>query len=111
MEQEKRRACAVVFDMDGVIFDSEQLVIDCWMQIADQYGYDREGVRECCLKSLGTTTAATGAIFRERFDPLLRRRVFRAFENTLLAFGILTTVSDGVSAQISSRASSLDWLS
>lgn len=67
MEQEKKRACAVVFDMDGVIFDSEQLVIDCWMQIADQYGYDREGVRECCLKSLGTTTAATGAIFRERF--------------------------------------------
>ena len=40
---------AVVFDMDGVIFDSEIKVVECWRVIADKYGipdiYD--AVREC----------------------------------------------------------------
>ena len=67
MNQEKNRAKAVVFDMDGVIFDSEQLVIDCWLLIAEEYGYDPEGVKQCCLDSLGTTTAKTGEIFKKRF--------------------------------------------
>ena len=40
---------AVVFDMDGVIFDSERLVIECWKVIADKYGIkDIETIcREC----------------------------------------------------------------
>ena len=29
---------AVVFDMDGVIFDSERLVLECWEKIAEEYG-------------------------------------------------------------------------
>ena len=31
-------APAVVFDMDGVIFDTEILVIGCWQQAAEEYG-------------------------------------------------------------------------
>ena len=28
---------AVVFDMDGVIFDSERAVMQCWKELADKY--------------------------------------------------------------------------
>ena len=28
---------AVIFDMDGVIFDSEKMVIICWQEVADKY--------------------------------------------------------------------------
>ena len=30
---------AVLFDMDGVIFDSEIKVIECWKDIAEKYGF------------------------------------------------------------------------
>ena len=31
---------AVVFDMDGVILDSEQLVVRSWQKIAGKYGIE-----------------------------------------------------------------------
>ena len=31
---------AVIFDMDGVILDSEQLVVKCWQKIAGKYNID-----------------------------------------------------------------------
>lgn len=49
MKKENREFEAVVFDMDGVIFDSERLVIACWKEIADKYNIlDIEvACREC----------------------------------------------------------------
>ena len=29
---------AVIFDMDGVIFDSETLVLNCWREVAECHG-------------------------------------------------------------------------
>ena len=37
---------AVVFDMDGVIFDSERLVLECWKEVADKYGI--EDIEDAC---------------------------------------------------------------
>ena len=31
---------AVVFDMDGVIFDSERATMYCWLEIAEKYGIE-----------------------------------------------------------------------
>ena len=33
---------AVVFDMDGVIFDSERATMQCWLSLADKYGIKNE---------------------------------------------------------------------
>lgn len=52
-----KRFEAVIFDMDGVIFDSEQLVIKCWKVVADKYGI--RDIEDTCRKCLGLNKDAT----------------------------------------------------
>ena len=56
---------AVVFDMDGVIFDSERAVMNCWIALAEKYGIqDIEGPYLACT---GTTMARTREIMMEAY--------------------------------------------
>lgn len=48
---------AVVFDMDGVIFDSEVKVIECWKVIAKKYGIDN--IEAACYECLGVNRVET----------------------------------------------------
>lgn len=52
---------AVVFDMDGVIFDSEALVMETWAEVAAIHGM--EHIEEVCRDCLGTNAAVNKAIF------------------------------------------------
>lgn len=56
---------AVVFDMDGVIFDSERATMDCWMELAEKYGIDN--MEEAFLACTGTTMVRTREIMLERY--------------------------------------------
>lgn len=56
---------AVVFDMDGVIFDSEALVIRTWKQVADKYGIP--DIEKTCMECLGTNSEATLKIFQKHY--------------------------------------------
>ena len=56
---------AVVFDMDGVIFDSERLVIECWKVVADKYGV--QGIEEACQEVLGVNAVETKEKFLKRY--------------------------------------------
>ena len=47
---------AVVFDMDGVILDSEQLVVKSWQKTADKYGI--EDIESFCMAALGLNREA-----------------------------------------------------
>ena len=52
---------AVIFDMDGVIFDSERAVYALWCQMAEKYGF--KNVDTPYYKSIGTNKDATRKIF------------------------------------------------
>lgn len=56
---------AVIFDMDGVIFDSETLVIEVWSEVADRHGI--ADIVNTCYACLGVNAAAAKRIFLERY--------------------------------------------
>ena len=75
-----KQVFAVIFDMDGVIFDSERAVLSVWRELAEELGLDR--IEEVFLRCVGTNKARTKEIFRAawpaldfaRFDGEARRR-------------------------------------
>ncbi len=56
---------AVIFDMDGILFDTEKLIIDCWEIMAEKYGIS--GIREVCYECLGTNREMTKKIFLKHY--------------------------------------------
>ncbi|MCH4192068.1 MAG: HAD family phosphatase [Butyrivibrio sp.] len=56
---------AVVFDMDGILFDSERMVVECWKEIADRHGM--QNVEKVCRSCTGLNEAAGRAKFLEYY--------------------------------------------
>ena len=56
---------AIIFDMDGVIFDSERLILDCWIKVGKKYGI--EDVEKTCCACIGINREATRATFFRRY--------------------------------------------
>ena len=56
---------AVIFDMDGVIFDTEKLVLECWQIIAEKYHIP--DIEEACRACLGLNQEAAKDEFIRRY--------------------------------------------
>lgn len=56
----ERSSIAVIFDMDGTIFDSERLVLECWERIGKKYGIPDIG--EVFMQCIGTNKVRTQEI-------------------------------------------------
>ena len=66
---------AVIFDMDGVIFDSERLVLECWKEIAKRENIkDMEEVFRRCI---GTNKQKTKEILLEHYGQAFDYDTFR----------------------------------
>ena len=64
----EKKLSAVVFDMDGVLFDTERLCLIVWKKIAEKYGLDK--VEEVYHKTIGRTTADTKIIVAETYPDI-----------------------------------------
>lgn len=56
---------AVIFDMDGVIFDSESLVLDCWEKVGEKYHL--ADIRGVFIECIGTNKEKTKEIVYEHY--------------------------------------------
>ena len=56
------KAKAFIFDMDGVIFDSERLYLGCCTEAAEVFGIDN--IEEVVYRCIGLTTEKTHEMYR-----------------------------------------------
>lgn len=67
---------AVVFDMDGVIFDSERLVLACWTEVAESMGI--KDMDKVFYKCIGVNMAQSKEITMNHYGPDFPYDTFRA---------------------------------
>lgn len=69
----RRPAMYIIFDMDGVILDSEKVYLDAYWEIAAEYGLNGEILHEAAIRSIGTTFETTCEIMRGAFRSMKER--------------------------------------
>lgn len=56
----------IIFDMDGLLFDTEQEFLECYETAAAEAGFT-DGIRTVCMASIGTTRTDTDRRFQAAF--------------------------------------------
>ncbi len=66
---------AVIFDMDGVLFDTEKLAVKCWDEIGVKCSLGKVGYM--VMKTLGRTREESVKIFKKEFGDKFNNDVFQ----------------------------------
>lgn len=87
----------IIFDMDGVIFDTERMFLECIRPAAEKYGLI--GIEDVARECIGLTDVETKRLMRERFGedaPLeaMDQEAVRIFQKRYQEEGL--TVKEGV---------------
>ena len=73
---------AVIFDMDGVIFDTEKVYLDIWTEVFEKYGY--KITKELYVNVMGTGRKNVIKTFLENFgDDLPIEKMYEEKDNQL----------------------------
>ena len=73
---------AVIFDMDGVIFDTEKVYLDIWIEVFENYGYKM--TKELYVNVMGTGRKNVIKTFLENFgDDLPIEKMYEEKDNQL----------------------------
>ena len=68
---------SVIFDMDGVIFDTERLYLESCIEVGKKH--ELEKVEEACRKCIGITSAESDKIMKEYFGDKVPVNVYKRF--------------------------------
>ena len=71
---------AVIFDLDGVLLDSERVAMGRWKQVARDLGLD--GIEQVYMRCIGTTPARTREILEAAYGPAFSLDSFYALLST-----------------------------
>ena len=66
----------VIFDMDGVIFDSEKACLGVWKELAGELGLEK--IEDVFKRCIGTTSAMTFRILTEAYGGKFDARAFQS---------------------------------
>lgn len=80
---------AIVFDMDGVIFDSEKLYRKHWMITGEEYGIPEDTMKELCNLIAGSTKERNEKLMKSRFGEDFDYMTFREKTMTRMDADIL----------------------
>ncbi|MDR3115054.1 MAG: HAD family phosphatase [Treponema sp.] len=85
------RPAAVIFDMDGLMLDTERPMVELWIQVATARGWDV--TPELVFRTVGVNEAATKAVFMQEYGPdfpydAIRKEAIRVMREKIEQAGI-----------------------
>ena len=63
----------IIFDMDGVIFDTENLILSCWRVVAEKYRIPN--IEEAFHRVIGVSATGTKKIIQQVYGLLQQFRL------------------------------------